>query len=91
VVGHHEHRGLVVCMAQQVAEEAVDVDVVVEDRPLVGAVRHVLAVGRIHVLPEAVVDAVGAHLDHCEELPPLGAQEVIGELEAPVGHLVDLA
>ena len=66
-------------------------DVVVQDRPLVGAVRHVLAVGRIHVLPEAVVDAVRAHLDHCEELPRLGAQEVIGELEAPVGHLVDLA
>ena len=66
-------------------------DVVVEDRLLVGAARHVLAVGRVHVLPEAVVDAVGAHLDHGEELPRLRAQEVLGELEALVGHLVDLA
>ena len=49
-----------------------------------------LAVLRIHGLPEAVVDAVDAHLDHHEEVPGLRAEEVVGEREAAVGHLVEL-
>ena len=44
----------------------------------------------VHELPEAVVDAVGAHLDHREELPRLRLEQVLGEREALVGHLVDL-
>ena len=38
----------------------------------------------------AVVHPVGAHLDHHEELPRLRREQVVGEREAPVGHLVDL-
>ena len=65
--------------------------VVLEDRVLVRVARLVLAVLGIHVLPEAVVHAVGPHLDHCEERPGLRLQEVLGQPEATVRHLVDLA
>ena len=77
--------------AQQAADQPVDVLVVVEDRVLVGVAGLVLAVLGVHVLPEAVVHAVGAHLDHREELPRLRREQVLGEREALVGHLVDLA
>ena len=45
---------------------------------------------RVHVLPEAVVHAIDAHLDHHEELPRLRREEVLGQREATIGHLVDL-
>ena len=65
-------------------------DVVVEDRVLVLVPRLVLAVLGVHVLPEAVVHPVWAHLDHREELPRLRRKQVVGELEPPVRHLVHL-
>ena len=44
----------------------------------------------VQVLPEAVMHPVDAHLDHREELPGLRLEQVLGEPEALVGHLVDL-
>jgi hypothetical protein len=84
VVGGDEDRGVVVRMLEQRADELVDVTVVVEDR--VG----VRTVG-VEVLPERVVHAVDPHLDHCEELPRLRAQQVVGQSKAAIGHVVDLA
>ena len=91
VVGDDEDRRVVVGVLEQAADQPVDVAVVVEDRVLVRAARDVLAVLRVHVLPEAVVHPVVAHLDHREQLPGLRREQVLGEREAPVGHLVDLA
>ena len=64
--------------------------VVVEDRVLVLVPGLVLAVLGVHVLPEPVVHPVWPHLDHGEQRPRLRRSEVLGEREAPVGHLVDL-
>ncbi len=36
------------------------------------------------------MDAVGAHLDHEEEIPRARLEQVLGELEALLGHLLDL-
>ena len=81
---------VVVGVLEELPDQPVDVAVVVEDRVLVRVPRLVLAVLGIHELPEAVVHAVGPHLDHREERPRLRLEEVLGEREAPVGHLVDL-
>ncbi len=90
MVGEHEDDGVVVGVLEELPDEPVDVTVVVEDRALVRVPRLVLSVLGIHVLPEAVVHAVGAHLDHREERPRLRLEEVLREREAPVGHLVHL-
>ena len=91
VVGDDEHGRVVVRVGKDAAHELVDVLVVLEDRVLVRVPGDELAVLRVHQLPEAVVHAVDAHLDHGEELPRLRLEQVLGQLEAPVGHLVDLA
>ena len=90
MVGDDEHERLVVRVLEQPADQPVDVLVVVADHVLVRAAGLVLAVLGVHVLPEAVMDPVGAHLDEGEELPRLRREEVVGEPEALVGHLVDL-
>ena len=86
VVGDDEDERLVVGVAEESPDQPVDVLVVVEDRVRVRAPRLVLAVLGVHVLPEAVVDPVGAHLDEREQLPGPRLEQVLGELEAPVGH-----
>ena len=91
VVRHDEDRRVLVGALEDAPHEPVHVLVVVEDRVLERVARHVLAVLRVHHLPEAVVHAVDAHLDHGEELPRPRVEQVLGEGEAPVGHLVDLA
>ena len=90
VVGEDEDDGVLVRVLEELREQAVDVAVVVEDRGLVRVARLVLAVLGVHVLPEPVVHAVGPHLDHREERPRLRREQVLGEREPPVGHLVHL-
>ena len=90
MVGEDEDDGVLVRVLEELPDEPVDVAVVVEDRALVRVARLVLSVLGVHVLPEPVVHAVGAHLDHREERPRLRLEEVLGEREPPVGHLVDL-
>ena len=90
VVGEHEDDGVLVGVLEELPDEPVDVAVVVEDRALVRVAGLVLSVLGVHVLPEAVVHAIRAHLDHREERPRLRLQEVLGEREPAVGHLVDL-
>ena len=90
MVGEDEDDGVLVRVLEQLRDQPVDVAVVVEDRALVRVARLVLSVLGIHVLPEPVVHAVGPHLDHREERPRLRREEVLGEREAAVGHLVHL-
>ena len=54
---------------------------------LPGLVEAVLGVDEA---PEAVVDAVGAHLDHEEEIPRPRLEQVLGDAEPLLGHLLDL-
>ena len=91
MVGEDEHDRVLVGVLEQLPDEPVDVPVVVEDRVFVRVPRLVLAVLRIHELPEAVMHAVGPHLDHREERPRLRLEQVLGQSEPAVGHLVDLA
>ena len=81
---------VLVRVREELRDEPVEVAVVVEDHVLVPVARLVLSVFGIHVLPEPVVHAVGPHLDHRKERPRLRREEVLGEREAPVGHLVHL-
>ncbi len=90
MIGDDEHQRLVVSVLQQPRDQPVDVPVVVEDRRLELVARLVLAVLRVHELPETVVDAVVTHLHHREQLPRPSRQQVLGQLEAPVGHVVEL-
>ena len=90
VVGDDEHKRLLVGVLEQPGDEPVDVAVVVENGRLEGVAGLVLAVLGVHELPEAVVDAVVAHLHHREQLPRPRREQVLGEPEAPVGHLVEL-
>ena len=91
MVGEDEDDRVVVGVLEQPGDQPVDVAVVVEDRVLVLAAGLVLSVLGIHELPEPVVHPVRAHLDHREERPRLRLREVLGQLEAPIGHLVNLA
>ena len=43
----------------------------------------------VEVFPEAVVNAVGAHLDHHEKIPGLVLQQPLGVSGVVVGHLED--
>ena len=90
MVGDDEDGGVLVDVREQAPHQLVDVLVIVEDRVFEAVARLVLAVLGVHELPESVVHAVHAHLDHDEELPRLRDQEVLGEREAAVRHLVDL-
>ena len=91
VVGDDEHDGVLVRVLEEAGHEAVDVAVVVEDGALVPVAGLVPPMLRIHELPEAVMHPVRPHLDHREEPPRLRREQVLGEREAPIGHLVDLA
>ncbi len=46
--------------------------------------------GRVHELPESVVDPVDADLDEHEEVPGLPGDEPFHDLEPLLGHGVDL-
>ena len=91
VIRDDEHRRLVVREPQEArASFGVEPPVVVEHRVLVriaGLEQPMLGVGEA---PEAVVDAVGAHLDHEEEIPGPGLEQVLCEAEPLLGHLLDL-
>ena len=91
VVRDDEDGGLVVGEAQQPPHLLVDAAVVVEHRVLELVVGLVQAVLGIEVAPERVVDAVGAHLDHEEEIPRPRLQEMLRNLEPALGHRLDVA
>ena len=90
MVGDDEHRGVLVGEAEQALDLLIDRFVVVEDGVLVRVPRLVQAMLRVEKAPEAVVDAIGAHLDHEEEVPRPGLEKVLGDLEALLRHLLDL-
>ena len=69
VVRDDEHRRVVVREPQQARDLRVEPLVVVEHRVLVGIARLEQPVLGVGEAPEAVVDAVGAHLDHEEQVP----------------------
>src|SRR5262249_55570309 len=48
-------------------------------------------VRRVHVIPERMVDAVGAHLYHDEIVPIILREEMPGELKALARHLVNVS
>ncbi len=65
--------------------------VVIDDGRLEAVARFVEVVLPVHVLPESVVDAIDPDLDEHEQVPGLGLDEPLHDLEALVGHGVDLA
>ena len=90
MVGNDEDGRVFVGEAQEPAHLVVERLVVVEDGLLVrvpGLVEPVLVVEEA---PERVVDAVGAHLDHEEEIPGPRLEQVLGHAKAAHGHLLDL-
>ncbi len=86
-----EHGGVVVREPQQPPHLLVDAAVVVEHRVLELVVGLVQPVLRVEVAPERVVDAVGAHLDHEEEVPRPRLEQVLRDLEPALGHRLDVA
>ncbi len=89
VVGDDQHQRVGRAEGEQLGQLGIHVAVVVADRVLEGVPCLVLVVCRVHVAPEAVVDAVDAHLDQHEEIPGARAEEVLGEPEVLVGLVVD--
>ena len=90
VIRDDQHDRLLVGVLEQAGDQPIEVAQVVEDRVGVGPVRLVAVVELVQVLPEAVVHAVEPDLDEREQLPRLRLEQVLGEPEALVGHLVDL-
>ncbi len=86
VVGDDDDVGVGGDDFQEFADLAVDVLVVVGDDRLIRVAGLVAVVAVVHVLPEGVVDAVGPHLDHHEEVPRLGLEQVLRQGEPLVGH-----
>ena len=91
VVGDHHQRGVLPQPLDQRADLGVEVAVVVAERLLVGRAGHVVGVAVVVVAPEPVVQAVGAHLDHHEEVPGARVAQVPGQLEPALRHLIDVA
>src|SRR5437762_10210232 len=89
VIGDDEHQRLGRAEGEHLAELPIDVTVVVENGGFEGVTRFVLVVGRIHVAPEPMVDAVDTHLDQHEEVPAPGTEHVLRQPEVLVGLLVD--
>ena len=75
---------------EQLADLVVEVLVVAPDHVGVAVIRLVLRMGRVEVAPERVVDPVDADLDHHEEVPRPRVEQMPGDGEVLLGHLVDL-
>jgi len=90
VVGNHEHRCVVVGEAEETAELLVQRPVVVERDLLVPVAGLVPAMKRIEEMSEAVLDPVGSHLDHEEEIPGAPLEQVLGDAKALLGHLFEV-
>ena len=90
MVGDDQHRRVVVEALEQLADLVVEVLVVAADNVAVAMVGLVLRMGGVEVAPERVVDPVDADLDHHEEVPRPRVEQVPGDREVLLGHLVDL-
>ena len=90
VVGDHEHAGLLAQQRPQLRHLAVDEAVIVQHGVLEPVALLVLAMAGVAEFPEGVVEAVGAHLDHHEEVPRARAQQVARHGEVLLGHPVNL-
>ena len=90
VVGDDKHRRLVVGEPQQAGDLGVEPPVVIEHRVLVGIARLEQPVLQVGEPPEAMVDAVGAHLDHEEQVPGPRLEQILRQSEPLLGHLLDL-
>ncbi len=90
VVRHHQHCGVFVGVLKNVADLGVEETVVLAQRLLVGVVALVARVVRVDEAPDPMVQTVGTHLDHHEEVPRLVRQQVVRGLELHVRHLVGL-
>ncbi len=90
VVRDDQHHRVVVQQSQPLANLAVEVDIVVADGIFVGVARLVQGVALVKVLPEAMVDAIHAHVHVHEKVPGLGRHQVLDQLVVLIGQLVDL-
>ena len=90
MVGDDQHGGVLVEALEQLADLFVEVEVVVADRVAVAVVGLVARVLDVEEAPERVVHAVEPDLDHHEEVPRARVEQVPGDGEALLGHLVYL-
>ena len=90
MVGDHQDIGVVVQQLQQIADFLVDIRVIIADEGLERVAGNVLAVQRIVVFPEAVMDAVDADFDELEIVPVHGGHQVADDLEMLPGHVINL-
>ena len=90
VVGHDENGRVVVDFGQQARDLLVEPPVVREHRVLVRVARLVQAVVGIGEAPEPVMDAIGPHLDHEEEIPRPRLEQPLRDLEAARGHRLEI-
>ena len=90
VIGDHHHGGVVVEALEELADLVVEVLVVAPDHVAIPVPRLVPRVRGVDVAPERVVEPVEADLDHHEEVPRPGVEQVAAHREALLGHRVDL-
>ena len=81
---------IVVGEAEEAPDLLVEALVVLEHALLVRVPGLIQPMLRIEEAPETVMDAVGAHLDHEEEIPGPRLEKVLGHAEAPRRHFLDL-
>ena len=91
MIRDHNDDRVVVEPTNDAADPIVDVHVVVVDRTRKAMVGFVLGMVGRHVLPERMVDAIHAHVDHHEEVVGLSVEQVLGDVEVLVGQAVDVA
>lgn len=90
MVGDDQHDRVVPRQGDEPPDLLVEELVVIDDGVLVPVPRLMKVMGRVHELPEGVVDPVDADLDEHEEVPGLPGDEPFHDLEPLLGHGVDL-
>ena len=91
VVRDDEHRRVAPGLVDEPADLRVEELVVIDDGVLEAVPRLVQVMVVVHVLPEGVVDPVDADLDEHEQVPGLGLDQPVHDLEPLLRHGVDLA
>ena len=89
VIADDHHPRVVGNVLHNFAQRAVDVAVVILHAVLQLRIEFVARMFFVEVFPEAVMDAVGAHLDHHEKIPRLVLQQPFRVGGVVVGHLED--
>jgi hypothetical protein len=91
VVRDHQHGGRGVAGGEEFADAPVQVAVVVNDGVLKWRIRHKVGVGGVHVLPEGVMHAVGAHIHQYQQIGPFFAQQAPCEGKTLIAEGVDVS